>query len=110
MEKINKANIVFSAVSLVALFFIIFFIPTDCEGGIGILGCGQTLRLLLSALVYLNVVAQIIFSLWRLYVKPLKKARHQQWGRFLHYLLLLLILVLAWLWFSGGLTFVYQYQ
>ncbi len=109
MEKINKINIGFSALSLVALLLIIFFAPTNCEGGLGILGCGLTLRLLLSALICLNTIAQIIFSLWRLYTEP-SKDRATGIALFLHCLLLALILIFAWIWFSGGLAFVYQYQ
>lgn len=109
MEKINKINIGFSALSLVALLLIIFFAPTDCEGGLGILGCGLTLRLLLSALICLNVVVQIVFSLWRLYTKP-GKNNSASAALFLHCLLLALILIFAWVWFSGGLALVYQYQ
>lgn len=105
VNKINQVNVIFSAVSLAALFFIIFFSPTTCDGGIGVLGCGLTLRLLLSALIYLNVVAQIIFSLWRLYHTKATKEKDLVMGRLLHYLLLILILTLAWLWFAGGLVF-----
>ena len=98
-----------AAVSLAALLFVIFFSPTTCDGGVGILGCGLTLRLLLSALVYLNVLAQIIFSLWRLSLAKTKSKSMLTVNHLLHYLLLALVIVLAWLWFASGSTFVYQY-
>ncbi|MEA1929339.1 MAG: hypothetical protein U9M92_00415 [Patescibacteria group bacterium] len=100
MTEINRANTIFSAVSLVALLFVIFFMPTNCDGGVGVLGCGQALRVSLSALIFLNVVAQIIFSLWRLSVKPPKKAKQELTSRCVHYLLLVLVLVLVWFWFA----------